>query len=85
MAVAFLVPFVVADQFGLQRDIYLVIYVAAVVGLFAGWALDTGQSPREMVTRRWGLAAVARHRLRRRRRVVASDMFLPPHREERRW
>ena len=56
MAVAFLVPFVVADQLGLQRDIYLVIYVAAVVGLFFGWALDTGQSLREMFTRRWRLA-----------------------------
>ena len=56
LLVAFLVPFVVADQFGLQRDIYLVIYVAAVVGLFFGWALDTGQSLREMFTRRWRLA-----------------------------
>ena len=56
MAVAFLVPFVVADQLGLQRDIYLVTYVAAVVGLFFGWALDTGQSLREMFTRRWRLA-----------------------------
>jgi hypothetical protein len=56
MAVAFLVPFVVADQFGLERDTYLVIYVAAVVGLFVGWALDTGQSLHEMFTRRWGLA-----------------------------
>jgi hypothetical protein len=56
MAVAFLVPFVVADQFGLERDAYLVIYVAAVVGLFACWALDTGQSLREMCTRRWGFA-----------------------------
>ena len=56
MAVAFLVPFVVADQLGLQRDIYLVVYVAAVVGLFLGWARDTGQSLRGMVTRRWRLA-----------------------------
>jgi hypothetical protein len=56
MAVAFLVPFVVADQLGLQRDIYLVVYVAAVIGLFVGWALDTGQSLHEMVARRWRLA-----------------------------
>lgn len=56
MAVAFLVPFVIADQFGLQRDIYLVVYVAAVIGLFVGWAFDTGQSLRAMFTRRWRLA-----------------------------
>jgi hypothetical protein len=56
MAVAFLVPFLVADELGLPRDIYLVVYVAAVVGLFLGWARDTGQSLREMFTRRWRLA-----------------------------
>jgi hypothetical protein len=56
MAVAFFVPFVVADQLGLQRDIYLVVYVAAVVGLFLGWALDTGRSLHEMFTRHWRLA-----------------------------
>ena len=56
MAVAFLVPFVIADQLGLQRDIYLVVYVAAVIGLFVGWALNTGLSVREMFTRRWRLA-----------------------------
>ena len=56
MAVACLVPFVIADQIGLQRDIYLVFYVAAVVALFVGWSRDTGQSLREMVTRRWRLA-----------------------------
>jgi hypothetical protein len=56
MAVAFLVPFVVADQFGAPRDIYVLIYVAAVVGLFFGWAFDTRQSLREMFTRRWRLA-----------------------------
>ena len=56
MAVAFLVPFVVADKLGLQRDIYLIVYVAAVVGLFLAWARDTGQSLREMFTRRWRLA-----------------------------
>jgi hypothetical protein len=56
MAVAFLVPFVVADQIGLQRDVYLIVYVAAVVGLFVGWARDTGQSLHETFSRRWRLA-----------------------------
>jgi xanthine/uracil permease len=55
MAVAFLVPFVVADQLELQRDVYLIVYVAAVVGLFAGWASDTNQSLDEMISRRWRL------------------------------
>jgi xanthine/uracil permease len=56
MAVAFLVPFVVADQLELQRDLYLVVYVAAVVGLFFGWARDTHQSLPEMLGRRRRLA-----------------------------
>ena len=56
MAGAFLVPFVVADQLGLQRDIYYAVYVVAVVGLFVAWARDTGQALGEMVTRRWRLA-----------------------------
>jgi hypothetical protein len=53
---AFLVPFVLADQIGLQRDIYYALYVTAVVGLFVAWARDTRQPLREMVARRWRLA-----------------------------
>jgi hypothetical protein len=56
IAGAFLVPFVLADQLGLQRDVYLIAYVVYVVGLFWAWARDTGQSLREMVARRWKLA-----------------------------
>jgi hypothetical protein len=56
-AVAFLVPFAIADQLAVQRDLYLVVYVAAVAALFAGWARDTGQPLRGMVSRRWPLAA----------------------------
>jgi hypothetical protein len=56
MAVAFAVPFVVADQLGLQRDLYYAVYVAAVTGLFVGWARDTGQSLRALFARRWRLA-----------------------------
>jgi hypothetical protein len=47
---------VVADQLGLQRDIYLIVYIAAVVGLFLGWARDTRQSLHKLVTRHWRLA-----------------------------
>jgi hypothetical protein len=56
MAVAFAVPFLLADQIGLQRDLYYALYVSAVLGLFVGWARDTGQPLREMVARRWRLA-----------------------------
>jgi hypothetical protein len=56
MTVAFLVPFVLADQLGLQRDLYYAIYAGAVAGLFVGWARDTGQPLREMIARRWRLA-----------------------------
>ncbi len=56
VVLAFLVPYVIADRIGLQRDIYYGLYVAAVFGLFVGWAHDTGQSLREMVARRWKLA-----------------------------
>jgi hypothetical protein len=56
MAGSFLVPFVVADQMGLQRDLYYALYVAAVVGLFVAWARDTRQPLRGMLARRWRLA-----------------------------
>jgi len=56
MAGSFLVPFIVADRLGLQRDLYYAVYVAAAVGLFVAWARDTRQPLREMVARRWRLA-----------------------------
>jgi hypothetical protein len=56
MAVGFLVPYVLADRIGLQRDVYYGVYAAAVAALFVGWARDTGQSLREMCARRWKLA-----------------------------
>jgi hypothetical protein len=58
MAVAFLIPYVLADRIGLQRDIYYGVYAASVTALFVGWSRDTGQSLREMCTRRWKLAVV---------------------------
>ena len=58
MVLAFLVPYVLADRIGLQRDVYYGVYAAAVVALFVGWSRDTGQSVREMCTRRWKLAVV---------------------------
>jgi hypothetical protein len=56
MASAFLIPFVVADLLGLQRDVYYAIYIAGVLGLFLAWARDTDQSVPAMIHRRWRLA-----------------------------
>jgi hypothetical protein len=62
-AMSFAVPFVFADQLGVERDLYYGIYVAFVVALFLGWVRDTGQSLRALIGRRWrwtiglGLAA----------------------------
>ena len=58
MALAFLVPYVLADRIGLARDLYYGLYAAAVMALFAGWAHDTGESLRAMVSRRWRLAVL---------------------------
>jgi hypothetical protein len=57
IAMSFLVPFVLADQVGLQRDLYYGIYCAAVVALFLTWSRDTEQSLREMSARHWRWAA----------------------------
>src|SRR5688500_1240091 len=50
---SFLVPFVLADQLGLQRDLYYGVYITFVAALFVGWAHDTGQPLRALVARRW--------------------------------
>jgi hypothetical protein len=56
MAISFLVPFVIADQLGLQRDLYYAVYVTTVVALFGAWARNTHQPLRGMLARRWRLA-----------------------------
>ncbi len=58
MMLAFLVPYLLADRIGLQRDVYYGVYAAAVTALFVGWSRDTGQSVREMCARRWKLAVL---------------------------
>ena len=55
---SFLVPFVLADQLELQRDVYYGVYALAVIALFGGWARDTGQSLRAMCARRWRAALI---------------------------
>ena len=75
MAGAFLVPFVLADQLGLQRDLYYALYVAAVVGLFFG----VGARHPPAAARDVRPAVAARRRPRRR---VRGDQRI--HRDPRR-
>jgi hypothetical protein len=55
-ALAFLVPFVLADQLGLPRDLYYGLYALAVAAFFVAWARSTEQSIGALVRRRWPLA-----------------------------
>ena len=55
-AVGFFVPFVFADQLGMQRDLYYGVYTATVLVFFALWARSTHQAIWTMMTRRWPLA-----------------------------
>lgn len=56
--VAFLMPFLLTDMIGLNRDVFYGLYALAVVGLFVGWARTTGYDLRAAVRRRWPLAVV---------------------------
>jgi hypothetical protein len=54
----FLVPFVLADQLGIQKDLYYGLYSAFVIVFLGAWARTTGQPIRELLTRRWRLAVL---------------------------
>jgi len=56
LALGFAVPFVLADQIGLQRDLYYGVYAVAVGVFFWAWARASGLSIAEMIRRRWMLA-----------------------------
>jgi hypothetical protein len=51
--VAFAVPFVLADQLDLNRDLFYGLYAAAVLALLGGWARATGYDLVAAVRRRW--------------------------------
>jgi hypothetical protein len=57
-ALAFLVPFVLADLLELPRDLYYAVYIVGVAAFFGLWVRATGQSLGEMIRRRWLLALV---------------------------
>jgi hypothetical protein len=56
LAFGFLVPFVLADQLQLPRDLYYGLYSASAGIFFVLWARTTDQSLGAMVRRRWPLA-----------------------------
>jgi len=55
LALAFLIPFWLADRAGLQRDVYYAVYIAAVFSFLSLWAVRTQQPLRAFVTHRWRL------------------------------
>ena len=57
-ALAFSVPFVLADVLEMNRDVYYGLYAGAVAGLFALWSRATGYDLVAALRRRWALAAV---------------------------
>jgi hypothetical protein len=56
--IGFTVPFVGSNVLGLQHDLYLGIYFAAVFALLAAYSIATGLDVRAAVARHWKLGAV---------------------------
>jgi hypothetical protein len=56
MLLAFLMPFVLADSLGLNRDLYYAIYALGVVGFITLWARTTGQPLLRRAKHRWPAA-----------------------------
>jgi hypothetical protein len=57
-AVAFAVPFLLADWVAMNRDLFYGLYALSVVALFAAWSRSTGYDLAESVKRRWVAALV---------------------------
>lgn len=57
-AVGFTLPWIGSSVLGLQHDVYLGIYVAAVVGLFAAYTRTTELDVRGVVSRHWKLGTL---------------------------
>ena len=55
-AVAFAVPYLLADVLVVNRDLFYGLYALAVIGLFAAWSRSTGYDLVAAVKRRWILA-----------------------------
>ena len=57
IALAFAVPFLLADRLGMNRDLYYGVYALSVIGLFWAWSRATDYDLGAAIKRRW-LAAV---------------------------
>jgi hypothetical protein len=57
IALAFALPFVLADQLGMNRDLFYGIYALSVIGLFWAWSRSTDYDLVAAIKRRW-LAAM---------------------------
>ena len=55
-AMAFAIPFVLADVLEIHRDVYYGLYATAVLGLIGLWARSTGYDLEAAARRRWPLA-----------------------------
>jgi hypothetical protein len=75
LAVAFLVPFLLADRLRVPRDLFYALYGVSVIGLFAGWIAATDVPLGPLVARNWewGLPLAG---------IVGVVMFLVPFREQ---
>ena len=51
--VAFAVPYVLADVFAINRDLFYGLYALAVIGLFASWSRSTGYDLVAAAKRHW--------------------------------
>jgi hypothetical protein len=54
--VGFAIPFVFADLLAIERDVYVGIYAAATLALFAAWLRFSGKALGSLVRHRWPLA-----------------------------
>jgi hypothetical protein len=57
-ALAFVVPFLLADTLEINRDLFYGLYAAAVAGLFTAWSHSTGYDLVAAAKRRWPAAVV---------------------------
>jgi uncharacterized membrane protein (DUF485 family) len=55
---AFAVPYVLADVFAINRDLFYGLYALAVIGLFASWSRSTGYDLVAAAKRHWIAALV---------------------------
>jgi len=80
-AVGFAVPYLGSSVLGLQHDVYLGIYFAAVLVLFGAYAAATGLDVREALVRNWklGVALGVVFGFLLVRNVLSEDAMPRPH------